>query len=409
MEINSLTLFEAAGFPCLFRDAEAAEIKATAVYVTPEALRRKDAHEDKLPADAETGPGVKTEMGTILVMHEANDGPGPEIVSLSFNGGEDRKAFLRVDDEIELSLAGPGTLRLREILRNRLAAREDADVEDVNAHRAMSGLNGMFEIVRADQTNRFSADMLATAFHAYMSDSLGDTRLPVSPEEYARYCQANTLRGMIGQTDPSHADALQSFRPLHDILREHAVSPSDIGTGSDFRGSMGTSAEEGQMIRAVAANERLTREVFGRLTATSVENLSAAIVSMDAADRLRQSEVLTPLSGDWVDQARAATEEAFGDPLPGYEFQMDIFSKDGRDIMVVDDSVGRKAGKAYVYSWPTAQRNMTVRMDDADVLQLSSEEIPDEAEVQRLAAIVDDLRHDLDVEPDDGDPPVILH
>lgn len=390
MLINAQKLLNSHGFPCLYapdRDTPELGFPARAAYIT-----RKTFADESFVLRSEFQEGqrarplsVDVNAGDVLIAFDDPKADKPTLAfrTLSFNGGEEANAYVETSDrEAYFSLTGPETLELRE----RLARSDGTSEAD---RRCLDGLNAMYWLARVNDGRQFSEAVVAAASHASMADSLlGDAPLPVEPDEYLRYCRASILRAQIGRLDPDHADATQSAAPLAAILDSHRITPVTLGPGGTVRGRMDPSND---LLRAAAANETLTRDVFGRLTSTNVSDLSAAIVPIEELQQLRSSPEVHALSGDWVGEASAATRAAIGDSLPGYEFRMDIYSIGGRDMMLIEDSIGERTGHAYVYSWPRATRRAIADMNGQHVLQLSSQECPDAAELARLEAVASQL------------------
>ncbi|MXX87941.1 MAG: hypothetical protein F4213_13110 [Boseongicola sp. SB0677_bin_26] len=406
MQLNGLKMLDRNGFPCLYA-ADGGHpdrgVPARAAYVTAEALADVSLVLSSKGQDGErVGPcSVDVELGDVIVAFDEPDAERPQLTfrTLSINGGDGAAAYLEAPDDEQglqglLSLTGPETLLLRERLAQSESRSETHD-------RCLQRLDEMFHTVREDREDRFSGEMVATAYYASMTDSiLGDAPIPVELDEFVRMCRANVLRARIGALDPDHADALQSSAPLMDILNRHGVSPVTMGSGGKIRGQVNI---EDDLLRAVAANEMMTRDVFGRLTTTSVPDLSASIVALDELQKLRSSAEMNALSGDWVDLASTAVKDAIGESMPGYEFKMEMYCADGRDLMLIEDSVGARTGHAYVYSWPRATRLATAEMNGQSVLQLSSEECPNAEEIARLEAVIEHLPRVIQARPADLD------
>lgn len=148
------------------------------------------------------------------------------------------------------------------------------------------------------------------------------------------------------------------------------------------------------------SNEKMTRDVFGALTRTPVDRLSAAMIRLEDVDLLKERSATRLLTGDWVEKithmARQATMGASGN----YHFSMDILVQDGRDIVVVIDTVGKQQGVAFVYSWPSAERFPVMDIDGERVMNISSEEVPSIEEFERLSKVLGEIEalgfHDPD-------------
>jgi hypothetical protein len=135
---------------------------------------------------------------------------------------------------------------------------------------------------------------------------------------------------------------------------------------------------------AISANERLVLEVFNAMTRTEIGKLGVASISVQEAVAARDTLAPYMLTGEWIDEVRGRITEITGGAMPGYRAQVDMISHEGADAIIVTDSVGDRQGRAYMYAWPTADRQPIMAVGNDYLANISPEEIPSQEELARL-------------------------
>lgn len=401
MKINPRALFMTSGIPCvrLSLDEETDDlgiIPAHAVFITEESVAA--ARMKKLPVEANT-PDVA--YGDVLVISRFPDG---NSMGEHVPAGRDAGVALRIVTEEEGEILLPFTGRNMLIAREKLLSLSRRGVPlQPEQRKAMSGIQGIFEIIMAQpDPERFGSSLIGQAFQSSMIDSMGDIRLPVSDEEFGRKARADLLRAQISRIDPDHPDAFGSSRALRQILTQAGINPEAASYGAAATSVGSSRITEEALRRMVAANDRLSREVFGSMTRTSIENLSAAAISFRDFEKIRGGALGPELSGPWIETVGERLETIFGDRMAGYHCDMVMVSRDGQDILTLCDPMSAQNGLAFIYAWPTAERLVESEIAQGHVVNISPEEIPSELEIRRLSTVLEQIETRAAYDEDPG-------
>lgn len=400
MKINVLALFETSAIRCVHMSEHDGVVQRNSARVafiteTTVAASRALSVDDAKYRVKDGDPDVN--YGSLVAVIRDADGIAHAKL---FGPGVGASLYLDCDGE-EIGITGEDMLKLRE----KVVAMSSRDVQLSDNHRrALSGIQEIFEMVSsAPNTDRFSANLIAQSYHASMIDSFGEVRLPVSDEEFSRKGRADLIRAKIGLLDPLHQDAIGNARPLRSILSDAGCEITLSGVSAEIRSAAARHINEEAIRRTILANDRMCREVFGAMTSTPIENLSAAMISTDGLEKLRQVKSNRRLSGDWIDQVHSRAKEIAQAGMPNYKFEMDVFSEDGRDYLTISDNVGMKNNAAFVYSWPSSERIAAMEIAEGRIINISPEEIPSEDDIQRLSEVLlqlsaaaHDARHEND-------------
>jgi hypothetical protein len=360
---------------------------------------------------AVSGPAVdegqvatrEVEVGDFLAFYSENGETKRVHVPLaglfaSDNLVKDQFVIARPGTDEYMRFLGPHMLRARESLF--VAINENPDI-DANAQvrRLLGALQGSFERIQ-NEPEAFPAEALKDAFTASMIDAYGNAQLPVEPEAFLRKVRADALRLEIGRMEPGHPDALGRDPVGVDGILQNAGMEGAVDRGAAVRAPGGRLIGDRDMIRMLSANDRLCREVFGAATSTTIEDLSVKLLKVSEVEALRehfeQEDAIE--QGEWVDEVlgrmRAITQGA----MPRYQFEATIASVDGRDVLLVTDSVGGtmgfndgSQGVGYLYSWPTADRRPTMEVNRGLIATFGAEDVPSEEELDRLERVRNEL------------------
>jgi hypothetical protein len=311
--------------------------------------------------------------------------------------GESASLFIRVGDK-DIGMTGSDMLGLREAM---VGMTKVGGQLNKNQRNALTAIQEIFEmVISAPDVDRFPASLIAQSYHATIIDIFGEVDLPISPEGFAAKSRGDLFRARIGMLDPTNQDAMSYARPLRQILLEAGIDVSETGVGSDITGHAASKINEEAIRRTMQSNNRMTDEVFGAMTGTPIEKLSAAMIPLKSLEKLRDGKAKSRLSGSWVDHitetARSITQAGtFSD-----SFEMDVFSEGGRDFLTISDDIGQQNDVAFVYSWPTAERIPVVEVSTGRMLNVSPEEVPDEKEIVRLSKVLGQLENVMYLEGD---------
>ena len=391
MKINPGHLFMTSGISCtkVVFDEAAGDVHlldAVAAFVTEESVAAIRAEAARTPSTAD--PRIFPEMryGDLLLTWTDLSG-----VARGAKVDAGRDAGIQVNLEtggrkIALPFTGAAMLHARERILHHLASGGEAGQD---LARVLGGIQGVLDVVMADpDPKRFDAAVIGGAFAAAMIDALGEVDLPVTPEAFGRKARGDLLRARISKIDPDHPDAIQAARPLQRILQQSGIRIPAL-SGAEVRSGAGFAIGEDALRRMVQANERLCRDVFGAMTKTSISRLSCVGLPASDYDRIQAALEAHRLSGQWVDRARARITEITRALMPGYRCDVAVYALSGRDVLAVRDTVGNAANLAYIYSWPSVDRLPVAEIEQGRIVNISPEEIPDEAELARLQRALD--------------------
>lgn len=385
MKIDPKALFSTSGIGCLrlTRNAETGAMEthpARAAFVTRESATLSRAVSGKVVSDVG--------YGDVLVLVQMPDGSTRgEHAPAGADAGVALEMASQTGDDRLIPFTGPSMLAAR----SKLGALSISGSMSDDMRRALDGIRGSFELVAAHpDPTRHRLDLVGQAFHAALIDTFGDISLPFSHEAFGRKARADMIRARIAAIDPLHPDALGFARDLPGILEAAGVDIAWAG-GLDAKAVMGSDFSEQGMRRAVAANESLRRNVFGRATRTPIDRLSMSVIPEDEMETLIARHPDRRLSGAWVEALRAGLEDALGDDMPGGEVEMEMLSIDGRDLMLVRDDVSAARGQVFVYAWPASDRALVSKTDGNRILNVSPEEIPEIEEIRRIAGSLEQI------------------
>jgi hypothetical protein len=400
MKISVKALFKVGGIRCTQKLTDAktgitAKSEAKIAYATRSTVAAARALSSSNPEFSATDGDPDISYGSIVAVARNADGiPAGKVVA----PGEEAPFFLLVGDK-DFGMTGTDMLPLREAMvgmtRNKGTLTKDQS-------NALVAVQEIFEMVAsAPDIERFPSGMISQAYHATMIDIFGEVEIPIDAESFAAKSRGDLYRARIGMLDPTHPDAMGFARPLRDILSEAGIDVSENGVGADITSHAAKKITEEAIRRTIQSNERMCNEVFGAMTGTPVDRLSAAMIPLKSLEKLRTKKSDSRLSGGWVDHA-TTTARSITQGGAGVSFELDVFSEKGRDYLAISDSVGKENDVAFVYSWPTSERIPVYEIGVGRVLNVSPEEVPDEAELSRLSKVLGQLEavnvHDPDIE-----------
>lgn len=379
---NPAAVMRRAGFKGFYEDEMGNRVEARFAIVSDETAP---------PGDTENL--VNMDSGDLLAVFRV----GEEIVRRRLtidnqfaNETYRESAFLSEMPNGEISrFTGSHLLRVREVLVN---ASNNGDLS-VDHQRLLAGLQSTVEAIGANP-DAFPVSAVTQAWMASMIDGSGEIRAPVSEQAFVRKAQADAIRSKIGTLAADHPDGLSASQDIQEMLRAAGIGERACASaGAGIRASIGRMANDEEMKRYVAANDRLCREVFGALTTTSIENLDVAILTRDEYEQLAGSldRSQSRMEGEWVDAIKTRIGDIVGNRMPGYTYQADLFTEGGRDVLLVRDRPSDERNMLALYSWPTDSRRPLLDVGNGDVVMVTEADIPSEDEVLRLRGVYEGL------------------
>jgi hypothetical protein len=393
MKLSVRALFQTSSINCekVTEGEDVVEtLTARAAIISESSVASVDALAERDQNMRPTDKDPDVQFGDILVVTRQTDG---STVAEILKPGTPSSFYVKVGDE-DLNLSA-SFLKLRE----SIVAYTSNDNTLTDSQRSLlMGVQETLEMAASlPDPERFNSKMLADAFQASMIDSFGDFEMGVTPEDFVKKSRADLIRARIAMINPDHPDALVSSNTLGQTLENMGVTVNINGLGAQVRAPGNQQITEDAMRRTIQANDKLCRDVFGALTETPIEKLNASMISIRDLETIRDGFADKRLTGDWVDTANKRAHELTRGAMGNYSFEMDVFVSDGRDIMVINDTVGQSQGVAFVYSWPTATRRAVMEIESGLVANVSPEEIPTDEEIERLQAVMQNLLVEADL------------
>jgi hypothetical protein len=398
MKINIKGLLQTCGIACRHNSGTSGDdvnkVPAKVAFITEKTVKlmREAARTNPDLMPDEDDPDVT--YGSIVGLYRDETGVARDEV---IPPGETAPYFLSLKGR-DIAFTGSHMLSAREELVTE--TRSGGELSEAHL-RALESIQSIFSMVcSAPDTERFNASLIAQSYHAFMIDHFGNFDISIDEESFVRKARADLIRARIGLIDPSHSDAIGTSRELRQILLDAGIEVGLDGIGAEIRSPVAMRINEEAIRRTILSNEKMTKDVFGSLTRTPVDRLSAAMIRKEDLDTLREKKADRRLSGEWIEKVTDLARETTRGASGNYHFSMDIFTEDGRDILVVDDTVGRQQGVAFVYSWPSGERFPVMDIDGHRVMNISREEVPSEVELERLSKILGEIEalgiHDFD-------------
>lgn len=357
---------------------------------------------------AKDTPKLDVEIGDLLVAYKVDGEQKRVFVKFTDLFGDKQdvaRQFVipRPGADDDMPFLGSHMLKAREAL---FMATAGADA-DPQHRRLLGALQASFERI-LDERDAFPDSAVKDAWNASIIDTFGNVELPVSPDAFLRKIEADNIRVAIGKLERDNPDALSSDPSgVEEILTAAGVG-GGILRGATVRAPGGQRLRDADLVRMVQSNDRLCREIFGAVTKTEISNLSVRFISLDEhralVDHFERTD--TTLKGEWVDEVRqrmAAITSGAG--MRQYTFEAVLGSDGGRDVLLITDNSSASMnyeggrGTAYLYSWPTVDRQPAMEVNRGQVATFGINEVPDEAEIERLQTVLSGLQdryHDHD-------------
>lgn len=349
----------------------------------------------------ETSPDVS--IGDILTIERAENGQ----ITLSIHnltqayGDEEAMArlapFCMIDPRHTNLDAGVLPLfdnlsSAREVLRNT----QDQESFTPAHARALEGINAMvqhYSGLLADPDHGLPGNLMAQVMALQIVDANPTADFRVSVDDLQRYFLAKQVRHEIGLMDPAHPDAPTTRTNLQALRGFLSDVGAQVSPGAMYRAAMAAAAADPARRPLVAAVEDLNQRVFQNITHMNIDDMVAGMVPSGRAaaliDKLRREANQT--NGHWVDAMSEDVKAITRAAMPNYDFDAYLFTHEGHDILIIEDSVmKRRMGNAVtsigaaIYSWPTDQRRIDPILAGETHFSVGPEQIPTQDDVDRL-------------------------
>lgn len=409
MKLNPRALLEAARFPVqrqIFEGYEAAEAAA----IDDEEDFDDEDHDDRVGA-----PIYRTETAAAVIVTEEAVAAARQILNQNLGvpayqaeidielgdlltvsrNAEGRNVFGRhpIGRYEDWSIDMGEGFGLRSISGTALFATRHALIEKAGQDQPLSlsersVLAGsqavMDELAANPDGERYGSHMVTGMFQAAYEEHFGNAQSQLDGATIARKLAADSIRARIYLIDPQNPDArapraldADATEGLNMLLEEAGLNrvSSDMNMFDRF-----TDAAR----QAIRGNQRLCLEVFNAITTTDVGKLGLASITTQQAAAARETLAPYMMTGEWIDEVRGRITEITGGAMPGYRAQIDVVSHEGADALIVTDTVGDMHGRAFVYGYPTAERQPIMAVGNGFLANISPEEIPSQEELARL-------------------------
>jgi len=363
MRINAKALLRVGGVDCLHEEGGLVR-RARVALVTEETVRAARALGEADPSLRATETSPQLRYGGALAYLET----GPEgSARLELGPGE-----------------GDG-FRLRDGLR--FLGRNMCAAERALAAAPHGGASPLLEAIRSVLTlvsavpdpHRFPEHLISQAYRFTLRSVFGEARMPIGEEGQALRARADLVRSRIGEIDPASPDALRAATPLPLLLDRIGLDVRAEGVRVAGFGRL-PRAEVRRLVQSAPYRDGL----FGVLTRTPPDRVEGVALTLQEASVLDEALSGRRITGAWAEAISALGRGLTRSGLFGYQLDLTVYAAEGRDLLLMSDTVGREGGVALLFSWPTHERVPVLRAPGGDVYATGPEETPGPAEVIRL-------------------------
>ena len=363
MRINARALLSAAGVSCLLEGPDRV-CRALVALVTEGAVRAARALGDADPSLRATDTSPQLRYGGALAYVDAGDGSS-ERMELSPGEGDG----FRLPN-------GPRFLGRHMCEAERAIAREARP----DLAPLLEGIRSVLTLVSAvPDPDRYPEHLIAQGYRFTLRSAFGEALLPIGERDQALRARSDLVRSRISELDPRSPDALCACVPLP-LLLDRA--------GLDARADGVRVAGFGRLtrtdVRRLAHTAPYRDGLFGLITRTPPDRLDGVALTLPEAELLEAALSSKRLTGAWAEAVRSTGRDLTRSGLFGYQLDLTLFATEGRDLLLLTDTVGQEGGVALLFSWPTHERVPVLRSASGPVYATAPEEVPTEAEVIRL-------------------------
>lgn len=370
MRVNAIALMRAAGVSCQFEEAPGRNIPARVALVTEETVRaaRALAGED---------PSLQAGDGSPQLRYGG---------ALAYVGSGSARRLVLPPGEGDAFML-PGGVRF--LGRHMLEAERHLSGSGAGGEAGLllACLRSVLRMVATvPDEDRFAPHLIVQGCLFSLRDAFGEARLPVGEGALILRSRADLIRARIATVDPNNPDALGASTPFPRLLDRCGVDARSDGVRVSGMGLLTRSG-----LRHMVEEGALRDGLFTRICRTPPERIEAVALSTEEAARLDRSLEAARLSGPWVDAVRGAGARLTGSGTSGYRLDLTLYAADGRDLMLMSDTVGQETGVSILFSWPSRDRSPTLETPEGPVYAICPEEIPNKDEVIRLERVLTDL------------------
>jgi hypothetical protein len=384
MRINAIALMRAAGVRCLYEEGGAGPFPARIALVTEESVRaaRALAERDSSLRATETSPQLRYGGALAYV-----------------GSGTARRHVLLPGEGNAFMLQG----RFRFLGNHMLDAERvlsGSPELPAESYLLLSSLRSVLRLVATvPDEDRFPQHLIVQACRFSLRDAFGDARLPVGEVALSQRSRAELIRGRIAAIDPKNPDALGACAPFARLLDR---AGADVRIDGLRVSGIGVLNRNG--IRPLVEGGAWRDGLFSRVTRTPPENIDAVALPTEEAARVELHFKDARLTGPWVDGVRTIGDMLTGSGTNGYRLDLTFYAVEGRDLMMMSDTVGQETGVSILFSWPSCDRAPTIETSEGPVYAICPEEVPSQDEVIRLEKGLAELvtRQALSMTPQDA-------
>jgi len=371
MRINAIALMRAAGVSCIYEEEGSGPVPARIALVTEETVRAARAlgDQDSSLRAGETSPQLRYGGALAYV-----------------GSGTARKHVLLPGEGDAFQLPG----RVRFLGQHMLDAERLLSGSETGSSETDHLLSSLRSVLRMVSTvpdeDRFPPHLILQACLFALRNTFGDARLPIKEEALVLRSRAELIRARIATIDPKSPDALGACAPFPRLLDRACADVRSEGVRVSGIGVLNRTG-----LRPLVEGGAWRDGLFSRITRTAPESIDAVALPTEEAVRVDRHFETARLTGPWVDGVRAIGARLTGSGTNGYRLDLTLYAVEGRDLMLMSDTVGQETGVSLLFSWPSSDRAPTIDTSEGPVYAICPEEVPNRDEVIRLEKELSDL------------------
>ena len=217
-------------------------------------------------------------------------------------------------------------------------------------------------------------------------------------EEMQRIARERSMREAIGAVNPNHRLALraagepytkdpEAARNLMASLPLHRAGIRPTG-GASF-------ANAGKLIQ----------NIFAVMTSTPVNGLQVQPITPASREAISQTLGRNRLASwesdragvggtgeghEWAQAALARVGQVLGAAMESYEYEAELFSRDGADVLVISDFNGD-----YIYAWDSDSRVAEFDVEGRILSTYTEADVPSDERLEEVKAALDEVRFEV--------------
>lgn len=237
--------------------------------------------------------------------------------------------------------------------------------------------------------DRFPGHLVAQAFRSSLRASFGDAHLPLTDGQLVLKSCADLLRSRIAGFDARHPDAIGTTVPLDRILDQVGMNMRADGIEVPGVGRIGR-----RDARRLVEDKFYKSGLFERLTHAPSSRIEGLVLTIEEAQAMTRSLPGSCRTGAWVEAFQEVANGLTGLGDGAYRLKLDLHAHQGRDLLILSDTIGQESGFVLLFSWPSHERAPVLCTAGGPVYAFCPEEVPGTEDLIRLQRVV----HDLDQE-----------